>query len=103
MTDYLDENLFHRIDISEGVDLAKSNTRKECLIRNYFVFSHRFKLQDYVCNGFHDLSMLCLIISYIAIIIVKNIDYRCIVMYNISESEAINLLKISALDDRGYI
>ena len=81
---------YDRVDISEGGDLAKSDNRKECLICNYSVFSHRFKFQDYVCNGFHDFSIMCFIISDIAIITVKNVDYRCIVMYNISKSEAIN-------------
>ena len=39
----------------------------------------------------------------IAIITVKNVDYRCII-HNISKSEAINLLnKTSILEDHGYI
>ena len=67
-----------------------------------FLFDHGFKFQDYVCNGCNDLSMFCLNISDIAIITVKNVDFRCIV-YNNSKSEAINLLKNSVLEDRGYI
>ena len=75
---------YDRIDISERIDLSKSN--------NYWFFNHGFNFQDYVCNGCHDLSMLCLNISDIPIITVKNVDYHCII-YNISKSEAINLLK----------
>ena len=75
---------YDRIDISEGIDLAKSNNSKECMICH--------KLKDYVCNGCNDLSMLCLNISDIAIITVKNVDYCCI-MYDICKSKAINLLK----------
>ena len=45
--------------------------------------------------------MLCLNISDIAIITVKNVDYCCI-MYNISKSEVINLLENSVLEDRDY-
>ena len=105
-TDYLDENLFenyyHRINISEGIDLAKSNKSRECMICHYWPFNHGFKFQNSVCNGCHDLSMLCLNISDIAIITVKNVDYCCI-MYSISKSEAINLLENSVLEDRGYI
>ena len=41
-------------------------------------------------------------ISDIAIINVKNADYRCIV-HNISKSEAVNLLKNSVLEDHGYV
>ena len=72
------------------------------MICHHRFFNHGFKFQDNVCNGCHDLSMLCLNISDIAIITVKNVDYRCI-MYNISESEAIHLLENSVLEDRRYI
>ena len=37
MTDYL--------DISEGIDLAKSKTSKECQICHYFFFNQGFKFQ----------------------------------------------------------
>ena len=46
--------------------------------------------------------MLSVNISDIAIIIVKNVDYRCII-HNINKSEAINLIKNSVLEDGGYI
>ena len=50
------------------------------MICHYFFFKHGFQFQEYVCNGCHDFSMLCLNISNIAIIIVKNVDYRCIII-----------------------
>ena len=46
--------------------------------------------------------MVSVNISVIAIITVKNVDYRCI-FHNIRKSKAIILLKNSALEDRGYI
>ena len=46
--------------------------------------------------------MFSVIISNIAIITFKNVDCRCII-HNISKSEAIDLLKNSVLEDRGYI
>ena len=64
-------------------------------------FNHGLKFQDHVCNGCHDLSLLCLNISDIAIITVKKVDYCCII-HNISKSEAINLLENSVLKDCGY-
>ena len=94
--------MYHdRIDTSEGIDLAKSNNIKECMICHYWFFNHAFEFQDSVCNGCHDL-MFCLNISDIAIITVKNFDYRCII-HNISKSEVIDLLKNLVLEDRGYI
>ena len=112
MIDYLDGNLFEdyillilyydRIDISKGNDPTKSNKCRECMICHYFFFNHGFKFQDYVCNGCHDLAMLSVNISDIAIITVKNVDYFCIV-HNISKSEAINLSKNSVLENRRYL
>ena len=46
--------------------------------------------------------MLRLNINNIAIVTIKNVDYRCIT-HSISKSEAINLLNNSALEGRGYI
>ena len=91
-----------RIDISEGIDLTKSNKSKECIICHYWFFNHGFKFQDYITNGCHDLTILSVNINDNAIITVKNVDYRCII-HNIRKSEATNLLKNSVLENRGYI
>ena len=56
----------------------------------FWVLNHGFKFQKSVCNGCHDLTMLSVYISNIAIITVTNTDYRCIIN-NIPKSEAINL------------
>ena len=93
---------YDRFYVSEGTDSTKSNKSRECMICHYWFFNHGFKFQDYVCNGCHDLTMLSVNISDIAIITVKNADYRCIT-HNISKSKAINLLNDSVLEDRGYI
>ena len=93
---------YDKIDISEGIDPAKSNKSKECMIYHYWFFNRGFKFQDSICNGCHDLTMLCLKISDNNIITVKNVDYRCII-HNISKSEAINLLESAVLENCGYI
>ena len=90
------------IDISKRINLAKSNKSKECMICHYWFFNHELKFQDYVCNGFHDLAILCLNMSDITIFTVKNFDYQCII-HNISKSEAIHLLESAVRENRGYI
>ena len=40
--------------------------------------NHGFKFQHFICNGCHDLKMLSVSVSDIAIITVKDVDYRCI-------------------------
>ena len=71
------------------------------MVCHYWVFNHRFKFYNYICNGCHDLTMLSVNIREIEIIAVKNVDYHCII-HNISKSEATNLLKSSVLEDLGY-
>ena len=93
---------YDRIDISKGTDPTKSNRSKECLIFHYSFFNHGLKFQDSVYNGCHDLTILCLNLSGIAIITIKNANYRYII-HNISKFEAINLIENSVLKDRRYI
>ena len=94
--------LCNETDLSLEIDVAKSNNSKECIISNFWYFNHRFKFQDPVCYGCHDLTMLFLNLSDIVIVTVKVIDYRCII-HDISKPDAIHLLENFALDDRGYI
>ena len=92
----------NRIDISEGIDSTKSNISKELMIRHYWFFNQGFEFQDSVFNGCYYLTMLSVHISDNTTITVKKKLYCCII-YNISKSEAINLLKNFMLEDRGYI
>ena len=82
---------YDRIDLSEGIDVDKSNKIEECKICHHSLFNYDFKYQDYVCNGCH--IWWC---SDIAIIIGKNFDYPYII-YN-SISDAIHLLENSVLE-----
>ena len=93
---------YDRNDINKGIDHTKNNRSKECMICHYWVFNHWFNFEGSVCNVFHELMILCLNIIDIAVIIVINVDYRCII-HNISKSRTINLLKSSELENVGYI
>ena len=90
---------YDRIDLSEGIDIAKSNINKECIVCHYWYFDHGLKFQNCVCNGCHDLTIFCLNISDIIIITVQCIDYCCII--HDSKSDEIYLLEYSVLDDCG--
>ena len=72
------------------------------MVCHYWFFNQGFKFQNFICNGCHDLTMLCLNLSDIVIITVKNVDFRYI-FGEISKSEAIHLLRNYVLDDREYI
>ena len=83
---------YGRIDISEGIDLAKINNSKEFMICRYWFFNRGFESQDSIGNVCCDLTILIVNISDIAIITVENDDYCCII-HNISKSEPISLFK----------
>ena len=86
---------YDRVDVSEGTDVNKTSEPKECDICHYCYFLNKgFKFQPNVCNRCHDLSMMSMTLSDIAILNNKSADYCCIIS-RISKSEAINLMQIS--------
>ena len=83
---------YDRIGVSEGIDVNKTRKSKECDICYYWYFlNKRFNFQSYVCNGCHELVIMSMNLSDIAILNIKGNDYRCIIS-GISKSEAINLI-----------
>ena len=45
---------YERIDISEGIDLNKSDKLRECMICHYWYFEDIcYKYEPYVCNACH--------------------------------------------------
>ena len=45
---------YDKFDISEAIDLTKSNKSRECMVCHYFFFNYGLEFQDYVCNGCYD-------------------------------------------------
>ena len=91
------------IDVTKGIDLYKrKENRKECIVFHYWYFIHGFKFQKSLCNDCYNLLIIRLNISNISTITAKDIDSRCII-YDVSKSDAINLLDIYVLDDQGFI
>ena len=62
---------YNKTDLKEETDLTKSNDSKGCIVCHYWYFNHEFKLQSSVCNGCHDLKMLCLNLNNITFITVR--------------------------------
>ena len=57
--------------------LPKVLTVKYLSFYHFWVFDHGFKFQNFPCNGCHDIMILCLNLSDLAITTVKNVDYYC--------------------------
>ena len=83
---------FDKIDVSEGIDVNKASASKECNICHYWYFLNKgFKFQPNVRNRLHDLLIMSMNLSDIAILNIKGSDYHCIISL-ISKNEAINLM-----------
>ena len=82
-----------KIYVSEGIDINKTSALKECDVCHYWYFlNHSFKFQPNVCNRCHNLLMMSINLSDIAIIKIKSSDYCCIINL-ISKNDAINSLQ----------
>ena len=91
---------FDRIDVSEGIDVNKTSASKECDVCHYWYFLDKnFTVHPYLCNRCHDLSMMSMILSDIAILSIKVSDYCCIIT-GISKIEALKLLQNTDLTDK---
>ena len=108
-----------RFDVSEGIDVDKASASRECDIYHYWFFlNYSFKFQQNVCNRYHDLLMMSVNLSHIAILNIKASDYRCIISFIhiailnikgsdyrciisfISKKEAINLIQNDDLTEK---
>ena len=91
---------YDRIDISEGIDINKTNASKECDICHYWYFLHKiFRHEPYLCNGCHDLMQKAMNFNDVSIVSVKGSDYIIHCWY-MSKHDAINIMKNSSLNEK---
>ena len=84
---------YDRIDISEGIDVNKTNASKECDICHYWYFKDiDFKNEQYLCNGCHGLMQKAINFNDVYIFSIKESDYRIHFWY-MSKDDAINIMK----------
>ena len=66
---------FDRIDFFEGIDVDKTSESKKCNICHYWYFlDKKLKFQPDVCNGCHDVIMMSMNLSDIAVLNIKCAD-----------------------------
>ena len=92
------------IYISEGIDVNKTSSSKECDICHYWYFKDiGFKYEPYLCTGCHDLMQKAMGFNDAAIVYVKGSAYRIHFWY-MSKDDAINIMNGSNLvDKRGVL
>ena len=94
---------YNKIDVSEGIDVNKTNASKECELCHYWFFKDiGFKFEEHVCNKCHDLLTIAYSLKDIAILNAKGATFRCILM-GISKNEGLKRLNNSVTYDRGVL
>ena len=90
---------YQKIDISEGIDINKTNASKECELCHYGFFKDiGFKFEEDVCNKCHDLLMIAYSLKDIVMLNGKGAIFRCILM-GISKNEGLKTLNDSVTYD----
>ena len=91
---------YDRIDISEGINVNKTDLSKECDICHLWYFKNiDFKCEPYLCNGCHDLMQKAISFNNIAIVYIKGNAYRIRFWY-MSKDDAIKIMNGSNMIDK---
>ena len=91
-----------RTGVSEGIDVNKLmlSSLKECDSCHYWYFlNYSLKFQPNVCNRYHDLLMMSMNLSDIAILNITGSDHRCIISL-ISKNKVINVMQNADLTEK---
>ena len=63
---------YDRVDVSEEIDVHKTDKSHKCIICNYYYFSKvNFRFQPKLYDGYHDLMQKAISFSDVAIVSVK--------------------------------
>ena len=83
---------YDKTEVFEEININETSASKECDICHYWYFLDKgFKFQPNVCNGCHDVLIMSMKLSDIAILYINSANYCCIVT-GVNKSEATNLM-----------
>ena len=72
---------YEKVDASDGIDVNKTSSSKECELCHYWFFNDvGFKFEYHVRNGCHDLLTMSHSLKNIAILSAKGATFRCLLM-----------------------
>ena len=68
---------YHKIDITEGIDLNKTNKSKECMFCHYWYYLNKnFSYGPFTCDGCYNIVQKSIDFKDVAIFYVKKTAYR---------------------------
>ena len=91
---------YDKIDVSEGIDINKTNKSKECMLYHYWYFLDKnFSNGPYLCDGCYNVMQKSIDSKNIAIVHVKKSAYRIYIL-GMRKREAKKLMTNSYLIDK---
>ena len=79
---------FDKINISEGIDVNKTNESKKCMLCRYWYFLNKnFSYGPFLCDGCYNIMQKSINFENIDVVHIKKIAYR-IYFLDISKREA---------------
>ena len=91
---------YEKINISDGIDVNKSDKSKEYMLCHYWYFLDKsFRYGPFLCNGCYNMMQKCNKLKNIAIVYIKESVYRICFLY-MSKREAKKLMTNSNLIDK---
>ena len=92
--------MYEKIDISDLIDVDKSDKSKECMFCHYWYFLDKiFSYGRYLCDRCYNMMEKCNKLKNIAIFHVKEIVYRICFLF-MSKRESKKLMTNSDLTDK---
>ena len=65
---------YETIDISDGIDVNKSDESKKCMLCHYlYLLDKSFSYGPYLCDGYYNMTQKCNKLKNIAIIRIKKV------------------------------
>ena len=95
---------YDKIDISEGIDVDKTDKSKECMFCHYWYFSNKnFEYGPYLCDGCYDIVQKSTDFKNITVVHVRKNAHRVYFSY-MNRHKAKKLMnKFNLIDQMGSI
>ena len=91
---------YDRINVSEGIDVNKTDKSKQCMLCHYWYFLDKsFSYGPYLCDGCYNIMQKSIDFKNIAVVHVKKSAYRMYFLY-MSKRKAKSLMTNSNLIDK---
>ena len=95
---------YDRIDISEVIDINKTNKSKECMLCHYWYFLDKnFSYGPFLCDGCYNMMQKCNKLKNIAIVHVKKSVYRIYFLYMSKRKAKILMTNSNLIDKKGAL